>query len=236
MLADTKAGLACLLLFVFAVNFVETAIVTPSHATSAMSARAYDDADLVSRLERMSTFEFHDHTPLWAVSMYSAAYFAVLPCVGVALLIAFARRKELAPFRVLCLAVAADYALSLPAFLLFPVPERWAYPESNAVLLSDLLSPKWIEALRHVSALNNSFPSTHVSFAVIVIAVCWLYGVRFRVSATALCVAVILSTFALGIHWMADIAAGTLVGLVSVALAWRVTDHREQRELTGELA
>ena len=29
---------------------------------------------------------------------------------------------------------------------------------------------------------------------------------------------------------------GTLVGLVSVALAWRVTDHREQRELTGELA
>jgi membrane-associated phospholipid phosphatase len=236
MLADSKAGLACLLLLVFAVNFVETAIVTPSRETSAVSARAYDDADLVSRLEGVATFEFHDHTPLWAVSLYSVAYFAVLPCVGVILLIALARRREMAPFRVLCLAVAADYALSLPAFLLFPVPERWAYPESNAVLLSDLLSPKWIEALRHVSALNNSFPSTHVSLAVIVIAVCWLYSVRFRVSATALCVAVMLSTFALGIHWMADIIAGTLVGLLSVALAWRVTDQREGRELTGELA
>jgi membrane-associated phospholipid phosphatase len=236
MLTNTKPGLLVLLLLVFAVNYVETALVTPSQTQSAVSARAYDDADLVSRIERLSTFEFHDHTPTWAVELYSVAYFIFLPCVGVALLIALARRKEFAPFRVLCLAVAADYALSLPAFVLFPVPERWAYPESNAVLLSDLLSPKWIEAIRRISALNNSFPSTHVSLAVIVIGVCWLYAVRFRVSATALCFAVILSTFALGIHWMADIIAGALVGLLSVTIAWRFTDRREGRELTGELA
>lgn len=236
MLTNTKAGLFGLLLVVFAVNYIETAWVTPSVTQSAVSARAYDDADLVSRIERMSTFEFHDHTPAWAVALYSAAYFLALPCVGLAVLIGLARRKEFAPFRVLCLAIAADYALSLPAFVLFPVPERWAYPESNAVLLSDLLSPKWIEAIRRISALNNSFPSTHVSLAVIVIGICWLYRVRFRVSATALCLAVILSTFALGIHWMADIIAGALVGMLSVTIAWRFTDHRERRELSGELA
>lgn len=234
MITNTKAGLFALLLVVFAVNYIETAWVTPSRTQSAVSARAYDDADLVSRIERMSTFEFHDHTPTWAVALYSLAYFVVLPCVGIAVLFALARRKEFAPFRVLCLAVAADYALSLPAFVLFPVPERWAYPESNAVLLSDLLSPKWIELIRGISALNNSFPSTHVSLAVIVIGVCWLYNVRFRVSATALCLAVILSTFALGIHWMADIVAGALVGTLSVTIAWRFTDHRERRELLGE--
>jgi membrane-associated phospholipid phosphatase len=47
---------------------------------------------------------------------------------------------------------------------------------------------------------------------------------------------VILSTFALGIHWMADIIAGALVGMLSVTIAWRFTDRREGRELTGELA
>ena len=235
MLTNTRAGLLVLLLLVFAVNYIETALVTPSRAQSAVSARAFDDADLVSRIERLSIFEFHDHTPTWAVALYSFAYFVILPVVGVAVLVALARRKEFAPLRVLCLAVAADYALSLPAFLLFPVPERWAYPESNAVLLSDLLSPKWIEAIRGISALNNSFPSTHVSLAVIVIATCWLYEVRFRVSATALCLAVILSTFALGIHWTADIVAGALVGILSVTIAWRFTDHRERRELTAEL-
>ncbi len=223
------------MLLVFAVNLVETAVVTPSGAQSAVSVRAYQDADLVSRIEAPATFEFHDHTPRWAVVLYSSAYFVVLPLVGLALAAALGRRREFGPFRVLCLSVAADYALSLPAFLLFPVPERWAYPESNAVLLSDLLSPKWIEAIRSISALNNSFPSTHVSLAVIVIAVCWLYSIRFRISATALCLAVVVSTFALGVHWIADIAAGVLVGLLSVALAWRLTDRRERRELTGEL-
>jgi membrane-associated phospholipid phosphatase len=236
MLTNTKAGLLVLVLLVFAANYVETALVTPSRTQSGVSARAYDDADLVSRIERLSTFEFHDHTPMWAVALYSLSYFIVLPFVGVAVLIALTRRKEFAPLRVLCLAVAADYALSLPAFLLFPVPERWAYPESNAVLLSDLLSPKWIEAVRNISALNNSFPSTHVSLAAIVIGVCWLYAVRFRISATALCFSVILSTFALGVHWMADIIAGAFVGVLSVTIAWRFTDRREQRELTGELA
>jgi len=236
MLTNTKAGLAGLLLLVFAVNYLETAMITPSHTQPAVSARAYDNADLVSRFEPTSAFEFHDHTPPWAVVLYSFAYFIVLPAIGAALLLALVRRREFAPFRVLCLAVAVDYALSLPAFLLFPLPERWAYSQSNAMLLSDLLSPKWIEAIRGISALNNSFPSTHVSLSVIVIAVCWIYGVRFRLSATALCVTVIVSTFALGIHWMADIVAGALVGLLSVTIAWRFTDARERRELTGELA
>jgi membrane-associated phospholipid phosphatase len=35
---------------------------------------------------------------------------------------------------------------------------------------------------------------------------------------------------------MADIVAGALVGVLSVAIAWRFTDARERRELTGELA
>jgi membrane-associated phospholipid phosphatase len=160
----------------------------------------------------------------------------LFPIVAVGVLFALARRNELAPFRVLCLAVATDYVVSLFCFLVFPVPERWAYPESNAILLSDQWTSNLIEAIRPISALNNCFPSTHVSFTVILLMVCWRFGVRFRDSITALLLTVIISTFVLGIHWLADITAGVLVGVMSVAIALRCTDTSERRELALESA
>jgi membrane-associated phospholipid phosphatase len=42
---------------------------------------------------------------------------------------------------------------------------------------------------------------------------------------------VILATFVLGIHWLADIIAGVAVGALSVGLAWRFTDTSERHEL-----
>ena len=165
---------------------------------------------------------------------YSMSYFVLFPVLAFGVLIALARRAELAPFRVLCLAVTADYFVSLPWFLLFPVPERWAYPESNAILLSDQWSSALIDSIRPLSAINNSFPSTHVSLTVIIIAVCWLFHVRLRRTVTALGMMVILATFVLGIHWLADIMAGVAVGMLSVAIAWRFTDTSERRELAQE--
>ena len=51
---------------------------------------------------------------------------------------------------------------------------------------------------------------------------------------TALGTMVILATFVLGIHWLADIIAGVAVGLLSVAVAWRFTDTSERLELALE--
>jgi membrane-associated phospholipid phosphatase len=48
---------------------------------------------------------------------------------------------------------------------------------------------------------------------------------------TALATTVILATFVLGIHWLADIIAGVAVGILSVAVAWRFTDTSERRVL-----
>ena len=115
-----------------------------------------------------------------------------------------------------------------------PVPERWAYPDSNAILLSDQWSSTLINSSRPLSAINNSFPSTHVSLTVIVIFVCWLFHVRVRSTVTALGMTLILATFVLGIHWLADIIAGVAVGTLNVAVAWRCTDTSERLELALE--
>jgi len=53
-----------------------------------------------------------------------------------------------------------------------------------------------------ISALNNSFPSTHVSLRVVVIIVCCLFQVRLRNTVTALGITIILATFLRGIHWV----------------------------------
>ena len=147
---------------------------------------AHRIADLGGRLQgahavqqfRTRVHQFRVPRPdgqMWAMYAYSVSYFLLLPVLGFGVLVALARARELAPFRVLCLAVTADYFVSLPWFLLFPVPERWAHPESNAILLSDQWSSSLIDAIRPISALNNSFPSTHVSLTVVVIVVCWLF-------------------------------------------------------------
>jgi len=235
MLTNTKSGLVLLLVLVFAVNLAETKWETSRHTGSPVSAADYRGAYAVQQLEpEFITFAFHDKTPDWVTYAYSISYFVLFPAIALGALISLARRPQLAPFRVLCLAVTADYLVSLPWFLLFPVPERWAYPESNAILLSDNWSSSLINSIRPISALNNSFPSTHVSLTVVIIAVCWLFHVRLRTTVTALGMMVILATFVLGIHWLADIVAGVAVGLLSVAVAWRFTDTSERLELALE--
>ena len=118
--------------------------------------------------------------------------------------------------------VAITYLLSLPFFLFFPVPERWSYPESHAVLLSDRLSPALMEIVRPVSGIDNCFPSFHVSLTTVLIVVCYACAVRMRRTVLVLGVIITLSTFVLGIHWLADIVAGAAVGIVCVAIAHRI--------------
>ena len=235
MLTNSKPGLVLLLLLVFALNLGETAWETSLHTESPVSAADYKGAYAVQQFEpAFINFEFHDQTSQWAMYAYSLSYFVLFPVLAFGVLVALARRAELAPFRVLCLAVTADYLMSLPWFLLFPVPERWAYPDSSAILLSDQWSSTLINSIRPLSVINNSFPSTHVSLTVILIFVCWLFHVRLRSTVTALLVTVILATFVLGIHWLADIIAGITVGTLSVAIAWRWTDTSERLELAQE--
>ena len=235
MLTNTKLGLVLLLFIVAAVNMAETAWEASLHVGSPVSADDYRGAYAVHQLERrFIDFEFHDTTARWAVYAYSTSYFILFPVLAAGVLIALARRREIGPFRVLCLAVAIDYAISLPWFLFFPVPERWAYPESDAILLSDQWTSALIDSIRPMSALNNSFPSTHVSLTVIMIIVCWMFHVRLRLTVTALATTVILATFVLGIHWLADIIAGVAAGALSVGVARRFTDTSERHELALE--
>lgn len=219
----SKRILVGLLALVFVVNYLETTAETWLKSRYQLGARLAAGLTFAAQqFEPNYSFESHDLTNVVAVYGYSIAYYFIFPLMCLLVAGALAKRSDIRPFRVLTFAVIIDYLISLPFFLFFPVMERWTNAESGAMLLSDRWSSKLIEYVRPLSGLDNCFPSSHVSIMVLVIVVCFLFDVRFRLPVLALGVAVIISTFVLGIHWLPDMIAGAAVGGLSVALAMRL--------------
>jgi membrane-associated phospholipid phosphatase len=210
---------------VFLINYLETradAAITPR---SLGAEAGYPIADAFRWFERYLSFELHDTTGAIASYGYSASYFVIFPVLCLCVAWALARHRDPEAYQTVSLAVAIDYAISLPFFLFFPVPERWASPMTEAMLLSDKVSDKLIEYMRPLSGLDNCFPSFHVSLTVLVVAACFLFRVPLRMVALALGATIVLSTFVLGVHWIPDMIAGVAVGIASLLLAWRIV-HR----------
>jgi DNA-binding SARP family transcriptional activator/membrane-associated phospholipid phosphatase len=216
----TRTGLTALLGGVFALNLLETTaeslLVPRLPAIAHMRMQASRAAHW---FEGHLSFEYHDLTNELAVVGYSTSYFFIFPALLLAVGVALARRPGIRPYRVFSTAIVINYLVSLPFFLFFPVPERWSYSDSGAMVLSDLWSTRFIDMVRPISGLDNSFPSFHVSLTVVLILASFVHRQQFRWSVLYLGGTVILATFVLGIHWLPDLVAGAAAGTLSVMLA-----------------
>jgi serine/threonine protein kinase/membrane-associated phospholipid phosphatase len=221
-LLESRGGLTLLMAGVFAVNLVETSVESWLRRGAGLgSDLGFAFARAAHWLEGGLSFEAHDVSSALALYGNSLAYFFLFPLLLLGMAWALARRAAIAPYRSLALSLVIAYAACLPFYLFCPMPERWAFPESEAVLLSDLWSSRLIEGFRPISGLDNCFPSFHVALSVIVALLGLVHRVRWRLALVGFASLVILSTFVLGIHWLVDIAAGAAVGVLSVALALR---------------
>jgi membrane-associated phospholipid phosphatase len=222
-----------LLAAVFLVNYIQTSVdgaVTPRR----LGVEAgYPIADAFRWFERYLSFELHDTTSAIAYYGYSVSYFFICPVLCLGVVWALARRTDPRPYQAVGLAVAIDYLVSLPFFIFFPVPERWSSPVTEAMLLSDRVSDKLIEFVRPMSGLDNCFPSFHVSLTVLVVGACFMFSVPMRMSALAFGTTIVLSTFALGVHWIPDMIAGFALGIASLLLAWRIVRRGRAPFLAG---
>jgi len=211
-------------------NYLETAIEAALRTRYAVGVElGYDLARAAHWYEGAARIEGWDSADMDVVYGYSMAYFFALLVLVVATGWALARAPDRTPFRVFAFAVTADYLISLPFFLFFPVPERWAYPESGAILLSDLWAPELIELFRPFSGLDNCFPSFHVSLTVIMVSLAFLYRLRFRWVALCIGLLIVLSTSVLGIHWLTDIVAGLATGVIAVQVGRLLASPRAPR-------
>jgi membrane-associated phospholipid phosphatase len=211
---------------VFLVNLIETTIETAVRDRyGAGRELGFELARAAHWFEGAFTLVGWDAASPLVVYGYSIAYFFVLPLLVLITGWALVRRADPRPFRVFALAVALDYTISLPFFLFFPVPERWAWPDSGAILLSDLWAPRLIELFRPFSGLDNCFPSFHVSLTTVAVGLCFAERLHYRWAALWLGVLILLSTVVLGIHWFTDIAAGLATGVLAVAAAQLFDRH-----------
>lgn len=216
----SKWALTGVLGALWTINFVET------NAENLWSVRkgawsGYDMAAAFTWLEGRIGFDTHDAAGPLAVYLGSVAYFFVPVLLLAATLTVLLRRPTADGYRLFVVAMAVCYLVSLPFYLLLPVPERWAYPDSHAVLLSDLWSTRLIEVIRPISGIDNCFPSFHTAGTMALVLVWYRLGLRYRHTIACLGAAVVLSTILLGIHWFADILAGAGLAVFSVWAAER---------------
>ncbi len=232
-LLTTRGGLAALLAIVFVLNYLETRLETSLGWSPGWQAQVLDS---FRWFERHLEFESHDLAGGFAVGGFTLSYFGLFPLLAAIVAVELYRRASVAPFRVLSLSTGINYAVSLPFFVFFPIRERWADPASGAMLLSDRASSTFIELFRPFSGLDNCFPSFHTSLTVALIVLGFLYATRLPWCLAGLGLTVVLSTFALGIHWLPDIVAGAALGVVSVGLARRLDSRIRTWELDAAAA
>ncbi len=194
-----------------------------SRRRASASQAGYPITEAFRWFEGYLSFASHDATNDVAAYGYTCSYFFGLPLLCGFVIWNLARRDDPRPYRALSLAVAINYAVSLPFFIFFPVPERWSFFESEAMLLSDKWSDRLIEAIRPISGLDNSFPSNHVSLIALAATASLIFAVPLRKCTIPVGATVVLSTFVLGVHWLPDMLAGLALGIASMLLAWRLT-------------
>jgi hypothetical protein len=178
-------------------------------------------AQALQELEGGFDFSGADAVPGWGVAALTIAYYLLQPALLVGALVIWFQAPSVRPLRLFTGSLAAAYALALPFHLVLPVPERWAFPGSGAMLLSDRWGEGWIRAARLWSSPDDGFPSLHAALAAVVVIVA--YAVRARWRHVVLCLGLLAgsSSFFLGLTWLPGLAMGVAVAGLAFALAVR---------------
>jgi len=138
-------------------------------------------------------------------------------------------KDDRANLRKYAIAMAFNYVILIPFYLLFPVSVSGSHPESGITPLL-YVDTYWGKMVTSVDPLNNGFPSGHVSLAVTTLLVFATKRQEYRRFYYFLICAIVCIAFSvlyLGIHWPADVFAGCLV-----AVAATVASRSEKIQMT----
>lgn len=119
----------------------------------------------------------------------------------------------------ICFAIIINYSVAIPFYLFFPVNEVWSYlPAGVRFHMLDVF-PTFEESYRPLSGLNNCFPSLHTSISMTILVLGARSGNRrWRIITGISGFIIVFSIFYLGIHWVSDMIAGSLLGITASTL------------------
>jgi len=142
-------------------------------------------------------------------------YVILFPVLMIGALLYYLARRDLTAVKNHVFGYWANYLVALPLYLWFPVKEAWAGGVGIRFLIPEIF-PAFEQVLRPHSGLDNCFPSLHTSLALTYALVAFRNGhKRLGVVLGVGAGLVMLSTLYLGVHWVLDMVAGSLLAVIA---------------------
>jgi len=184
-------------------------------------------------------YAIEGHTVVWFQELIPGilrAYFVAVYTVGYAVLLVapaviYFFGQTVRPIRRLLVAYATNYAVAVPLYAAVVAygprnAERAGGSTSADATLLEFL-PDISAITVHINSNTNVFPSLHASLSVTVLLLAVTTRTEFprwTVLAAVLGGSIVLSTMALGIHWLTDVVAGIVLAVIAVGTAMRFVD------------
>ncbi|GAA0656627.1 phosphatase PAP2 family protein [Salarchaeum japonicum] len=111
--------------------------------------------------------------------------------------------------------------LAVPFFLRFPVSIPAFYPPAGVEPLV-FVTPEVEAGMLATDSMLKAFPSLHTGLSVLAALYARKTTRRYALAAGGTTALIVVSTFYLGMHWLVDAAAATLIAGVAYALAHRL--------------
>ncbi|MCM3289040.1 phosphatase PAP2 family protein [Paenibacillus sp. MER 180] len=143
-------------------------------------------------------------------------YIVVFQALIVASLGIYTTNGNIRMAHAVCYAIMINYIVAIPFYLFFPVNEVWSYAPAGVSFRMLEVFPNFEEQYRALSGLDNCFPSLHTSISVTVALLASQSGNRrWAIFTAASAIIIVFSIFYLGIHWLTDMLAGTVLAMVA---------------------
>jgi membrane-associated phospholipid phosphatase len=166
---------------------------------------------------------FHNDMLTYATSFF---YVVVFPAVIIASIGIYTYQKNYKLLYAICYALMFNYMIAIPFYLFFPVNEVWYFHPSVELLIKDVF-PTFESDYRPLSGLDNCFPSLHTSISVSMAVIAVRSQSAFwKVFVPCSAAFIIFAIFYLGIHWLSDMCAGLVLGVVAARLGLRISEGR----------
>ncbi|WNR45874.1 phosphatase PAP2 family protein [Paenibacillus roseipurpureus] len=177
------------------------------------------EGDFVSLIQNL----FHND-----ILTYVSSYFYVIifPSVMITSIALYTYQKNYKLFYAVCYALMFNYMVAIPFYLFFPVNEVWSFHPNVHLLIVDVF-PTFEQDYRPLSGLDNCFPSLHTSISVSMAVIAVRSRSKFwKVFVPCTAAFIIFTIFYLGIHWLSDMCAGLILGVVAARMALRIAEGR----------
>lgn len=167
------------------------------------------EGDLAARIQDAVRSKAAD----WFFSLVYSYGFAFLYGFLPGLLLLLGRKESA---RAVLRAILLVWIVGIPSYLFVPVNEPWSAGIGVENVLHEVMPPSAVQSLV-ADAINNEFPSLHAAHSIAIGATLWRVERRLFLWLLLMVIGVPLATVYLGVHWVADLVAGVVLGL---AAAW----------------